>query len=146
MSKAGWKERIQQAFIAVHGDKRDSEQVRASRQMVEELSQPVEPPLETVRKRIAGEFARVHDDLAKCLREETKPAVEESRLLKTEYGEQQERVFCTRAKYLSRAALRSGHVHYRTLRRDLHHCYVAEAPTETVAELFAQALRQLEGK
>jgi hypothetical protein len=116
---AAVRERIRQAFVnQVHGDVRDEEQVRASREM---LAATAEPPAQ----------------------------VEQNNPLKTENvdAEHEERAFHVRSKYLSHAALRSIHINsHRLLPRGVHQCYVVEAPTETVAELFAQALRQLEGK
>ena len=116
---AAVQERIRQAFVnQVHGDVRDEEQVRASREMLAAIT---EPPAQA----------------------------EQNNLLKKENSceEHDEHAFHVRSQYLSHAALRSVHINsHRVLPRGVHQCYVVEAPTETVAELFAQALRQLEGK
>jgi hypothetical protein len=116
---ASVRERIRQAFVTqVHGDVRDEEQVRASREMLAAITKP--------------------------------PAqVEQSNLLKTktEYSEQNEQAFHTRAQYFSHAALRSTQIRsHRVLPRGVHQCYVVETPTESASELFEQALRQLGAK
>jgi hypothetical protein len=119
MSKglAAVRELIAARFKEVHGDVRDAAGVRASREMAAEIEKPVERPIEVIRK------------------------------AENAYDEQEERAFHVRSEYLSCAALRSSHIDsHHVLPRGVHQCYVVEAPTETVAELFAQALRQLEGK
>ena len=116
---AAVRERIRQAFVTqVHGDVRDEEQVRASREMLAAIT---EPPAQA----------------------------EQNNLLKKENscGEHDERAFHARSKYLSHAALRAVHINsHRVLPRGVHQCYVVEAPTESIGELFEQALKQLEGK
>jgi hypothetical protein len=116
---AAVRERIRQAFVTqVHGDVRDEEQVRASREMLAAITEPPEQA--------------EHDNLLKK---------------ENLCGEHDERAFDVRSKYLSHAALRSVHINsHRVLPRGVHQCYVVEAPTEGAAELFAQALRQLGGK
>jgi hypothetical protein len=121
---SGWRERIQQAFIAVHGDSRDGVQVRASRELAAEIEKPVEPRLELIRKRIGEQFE-----------------------VKAEYGEHHERAFRSRANHLSHSALRSSHLtSHLTLRRGIHQCHEVSTPVETAEELFRQALCHLEGK
>src|SRR5271166_4288386 len=104
--------------------------------------------IEAVRRHVAEQFGRVHGDLAQAFREIKPAQVEKSSITKTEtkYGEQQERAFRIKSKYLAHAASRSTHIHsQRKLRRDQLR-FEVEAPPESVAELFAQALRQLGGK
>ena len=151
MSKSGLaavRERIRQAFVdQVHGDVRDEEQVRASREMLAEIEKPEGSPINAIRKHVAEQFDKA--------RQTPQPITElpeqgdQNSLLNTKilYGEHEERTFHVRSKYLSHAALRSVHIHsHRVLRRDLRECYLVETPTESATELFAQALRQLEDK
>jgi hypothetical protein len=116
---AAVRERIRQAFVTqVHGDVRDEEQVRASREMLAAIT---ESP------------ARV---------EQNNPLEAE----KVD-AEHDERAFDVRSKYLTHAAVRSVHINsHRVLPRGVHQCYVVEAPTESADELIQQALRHLEGK
>jgi len=116
---AAVRERIRQAFVnQVHGDVRDEEQVRASREMIAAIT---EPPAQA---------------------EQNNPVKAEK--VDAEHDQQ---TFDVRSKYLSHAALRSVHINsHRVLPRGVHQCYVVEAPTESATELFAQALRHLEGK
>jgi hypothetical protein len=137
---SGWKERIQQAFIVVHNDVRNAEEVRASREMLAEIEKPVEPPLQDIRRHIEEQFNHARQTHA------TPVQVEQSSPLKikTEYGQQEERVFHTRARYFSHAALRSVHINpHWVLQRGVHQCFAVEAPCESASELFEQALKQL---
>jgi hypothetical protein len=116
---ASVRERIRQAFVnQVHGDVRDAEQVRASREMLAAIAEPPEQ-VEQNNPLKAEKVDAEHD----------------------------ERAFHARSKYLSDAALRSVHINSRrVLPRGVHQCYVVETPTESASELFEQALRQLGAK
>jgi len=115
---AAVRELIAARFIEVHGDVRDKEQLRASREMIAAITEPA---------------AQV---------EQNNPLNAE----KVD-AEHNERAFHIRSKYLSHAALRSVHISsHRILRRGVHQCHEVTAPVETAEELFRQALRHLEEK
>lgn len=63
---SGWKERIQRAFISVHGDTRDAVQVRASKEMMEALTTPVTPEVEK-KSALKSDEQHVFDKRAKAL-------------------------------------------------------------------------------
>jgi hypothetical protein len=119
MTKGGLaavRERIRQAFVnQVHGDVRDEAQVRASQEMLAEIT---EPPAQAEQNNL--------------------------RKKENSCGEHDERTFHARSKGLAHAALLSVHINsQRMLPRGVHQCYVVEAPSESANELFEQALKQL---
>ena len=118
---SGWKERIQRAFISVHGDTRDAVQVRASKEMMEALTRPVVPAAE-----------------------KPTPTLQEQQV----FDERAKQAFEQRAQALAHCALRSTRLYtHQALRRGVHQCFEVTAPVETAEELFRQGLKQLsEGK
>lgn len=141
------RELIAARFKDIHGDVRDEVQVRASREMLAEIEKPEGTPIDAIRKHVAEQFDKVRQT-AQPITERPAQA-EQNNQFKTEnvYAEHEERAFYVRSKYLSHAALRSPHIRSdRTLPRGVHQCYVVEAPTESAAELFEQALRQLKDR
>lgn len=145
---AAVRECIRQAFVTqVHGDVRDEEQVRASREMLAEIEKPVGRPIEAIRKHVTEQFDKARQTVQPI--NERPAQAEENTTLKTEnaYAEHEERAFHVRSKHLSHAALRSVHINsHQVLPRGVHQCYEVEAPIESANELFEQALRQLGGK
>jgi len=112
---AAVRERIRKSFLEVHNDCRDKMQRQADEEMIAAIN-----------------VGAVED-----------AKLEEAELLAT-LGERSISSAENRAHAYIQSALRLPHVHgHRPLRRDLHGCYVIEAPTESASELFAQAMRQL---
>ncbi len=136
MTKSGLaavRELIAARFKDIHGDVRDEAQVRASREMLAEIEKPEGTPIDAIRKHVAEQFNKA--------RQTPQPITEPTAQV------EQNNPLNVRSKYLFHAALRSFHINsHPVLRRDLRECYLAETPTESAAELFAQALRQLGGK
>jgi hypothetical protein len=151
MTKSGLaavRERIRLAFVnQVHGDLRDEAQVRASREMIAEIEKPVGRPIEAIRKHFTEEFDKARQTPQPITEPPAQAAQNSPLKAENEYAEHDERAFHVRSNYLSHAALRSVHINsHQVLPRGVHQCYLVEAPTESIGELFEQALKQLEGK
>jgi|HubBroStandDraft_2_1064218.scaffolds.fasta_scaffold00513_11 hypothetical protein len=138
----GWKERIQRAFIGVHGDTRDEVQVRASKEMQAALEKPVEPPLQALRKHIEEQFEKVRQP------HEVPPRVEKSPLELSEhrvYDERDQQTFEHRAQTLARHACNVVHTRHRSRLSHRQHWFVGDlnAPAPDVNRLYEEALRSL---
>lgn len=110
---AAVRKRIEQAFEAIHGDKRSREERQADEEILASIQTD---PVET----------------------EVPPLIEQRNILEKNATEQRVNAYIGAALRSPNVAKHTAHH-----RNNVHHGWLIEAPTESASELIAQALRDL---